>query len=311
MIDEDHLSTSETGGLDPETTVAVATRPDEEPARRQAYVVVLAGTCMGTMMPVKDGMTIGRASGATLQTLDEGVSRLHVRLSETPEGELSIEDLASRNGTFVNGERVTTAALKDGDKIRIGNATIFKISHGDALDESFQRQMYDAAVRDGLTQVYNRRCFEERLRSEFCFAQRHQTLLSLIILDLDHFKQINDAHGHPTGDAVLVGLVALVQRAIREEDLLARIGGEEFALLCRGIDANGALVLAERVREAVERATLVASPPIRVTVSAGVASVPDPTITAAAEFVAAADGALYRAKRAGRNRTCRYEAPGP
>jgi diguanylate cyclase (GGDEF)-like protein len=171
------------------------------------------------------------------------------------------------------------------------------------LDVSFQRKLYRAALRDPLTRLYNRRYLLSQLESEFSYVERHRTPLSVVMLDIDHFKQVNDTYGHLVGDEVLAGFAALLQVTIRGEDLAARYGGEEFILVCRGVVAEVALKIAERILRQVGEAALSAEEPdLRVTVSAGVAAVPHPKITTPQELIAAADRALYDAKRAGRNR---------
>ena len=274
----------------------------------QAYLIVLAGSRVGNMVKVTDGLTIGRGPRAGFQTLDEGVSRSHVRIVENEIGGLFAEDLGSRNGTFVNGQRIKRWQLQDGDKIQIGSTTILKFSYADKLEESFQQQMYDAALRDPLTQIYNRRHFDEQFDAEFAYAVRHLVPLSLIMMDLDHFKQVNDSYGHPVGDTVLRAVAQILIKSTRKEDLFARYGGEEFALLCRDTSNLKAFSVANRIRQNVEQAVMVPElPDFTVTVSAGVAGVPDGSLTSARDLLAAADKALYQAKALGRNRVFLYD----
>jgi diguanylate cyclase (GGDEF)-like protein len=274
----------------------------------QAYLIVLAGSRVGTMVKVTDGLTIGRGARAGFQTLDEGVSRSHVRITEDDRGYLYAEDLGSRNGTFVNSDRIESVQLKDGDKIQIGSTTILKFSYADRLEESFQQQMYDAALRDPLTQIFNRRHFDEQFVAEFSYSVRHLVPLSLIMMDLDHFKQVNDRFGHPVGDSVLVSMAEILVKSTRKEDIFARYGGEEFALLCRDTSNLKAYSVANRIRRAVEQAAIVADiPELKITVSAGVAGVPDASIASAEDLLEAADRALYQAKALGRNRVYLYD----
>jgi diguanylate cyclase (GGDEF)-like protein len=294
------------GGDDPadDQTKHMESLVTQKSEREKPYLIVISGSQVGAMVKLKEGMTIGRGRQADFQTVDEGISRLHCRLRQTPVG-VVIEDLDSRNGTFVNDEKIGTIILKDGDKIRIGTTTILKFSYADELEESFQRQMYDAALRDALTRIYNRRHFDEQLRAEFSYARRHGFPLSLIMMDIDHFKSVNDNHGHPVGDVVLIGLAQAVTQAIRHEDLFARYGGEEFVVLCRGTKGSVAYTIANRIRERVEQTALVSDvPELRVTVSAGVACGPTAEIGTPDLLVEAADRSLYRAKQLGRNRAC-------
>jgi two-component system, cell cycle response regulator len=205
---------------------------------------------------------------------------------------------------FVNGEPVvSTRLLTDGDKITLGSITILKFTHSDDLDESFQRRMFEAALRDGLTAAYNKRYFMDRLGTELAYARRHQIPVSLIMLDLDHFKAVNDTFGHPAGDAVLAKLSKVALDTLRAEDVLARYGGEEFAVICRGVDVRQTTVVAERLRELIAAArTTHDRHDIAVTVSLGVAGFPDVDAEQPAQLISAADEALYEAKRAGRNR---------
>ncbi len=268
-----------------------------------AYLIILSGSRVGEMVRVKSRVTIGRGETADLRVRDEGVSRLHARVEQQEDGSARVVDLGSRNGTFVNGERIEDAALKDGDKILIGQITILKFSYADQAEEAFQRQMYDSALRDPLTGLYNRRFLTSQLESEFSYSVRHQTSLSLVMIDIDHFKSVNDTYGHPVGDHVLVGLSNLLTGAIRTEDLAARYGGEEFVLVCRGISAPVAQTVVNRIRRMIEKTSLVTDHPERsVTISAGVASVPHPRIGDAQALVDASDKALYEAKNGGRNR---------
>ena len=275
--------------------------------QEDAYLVVLSGTQFGNMVKVLPEMTIGRSDRASFQTPDDGISRLHVRLTKTSTGAVLAEDLKSRNGTFVNGTKISSVILKDGDKIRIGTTTILKFSYGDKLDQHFQQQMYNAALRDPLTQVYNRRYFAEHLETEFSYSLRHHSDLCLMLFDIDHFKTVNDTHGHLVGDAVLAGLVKNIKLAIRREDLLVRYGGEEFILLCRGTSGRLGLDIANRIRALVEGARLVPDhPELMITVSAGLAALPDKNINNTKMLLDAADKALYQAKHMGRNRVYLY-----
>lgn len=282
----------------------------DDPQREDtAYLIVINGSRVGSMVKATEGLTIGRGSKADFRAPDDGVSRIHVRIDAAADGGLCAKDMQSRNGTFVNGGRIDSVVLQDGDKIRIGSTTILKFSYADRLEESFQQQMYDAALRDPLTQIYNRRHFDEQLQSEFAYAQRHGFPLGLIMLDLDHFKSVNDTHGHPTGDTVLVGLADILVSCTRQEDLFARYGGEEFALLCRGTAGPVTFSIANRIRRQLEQAILVSDlPELRVTLSAGVAGIPDGAIGTSQALIDAADKALYRAKDLGRNRVCLFDA---
>lgn len=271
--------------------------------RDRAYLIVLQGSNVGEMYRLEAGESIiGRASTAHIKLGDDGVSRKHARVVSDG-GAVRIEDLGSSNGTLVNGDRVDLQQLKDGDKIQIGSTTILKFTYHDKLEESFQRQMYDAALRDGLTKAYNKKHFTHRLETEFAYAKRHGTPLSLLMMDVDHFKRINDTFGHLAGDYVLSRLSQVAQGTLRTEDLFARYGDEEFAILCRGVPLNSASVLAERIRSLIQGTNFVfETREIPVTLSVGVAAIPELVIEQPLELVGCADEALYDAKRSGRNR---------
>jgi two-component system, cell cycle response regulator len=278
------------------------------PTRRdQAYLIVLAGSAMGEMFKITRSQTIiGRGQNAHVRMMDDGISREHCEIQV--EGDtLILRDLGSTNGTFCRGLRVDRHVLEDGDKILVGSSTVLKFTYHDSLDEVFQRQMYESALRDDLTKTFNKKYFTDRLESEFAFAMRTRADLSLVAFDLDHFKAINDTHGHPAGDQVLSDMAQVVSALVRAEDVFARVGGEEFAVICRGADCVQGRAVAERVRQAVVgHKFVVDDKTIPVTVSAGVASIPDARIADAQALIAATDQALYDAKRAGRNCVCAW-----
>ena len=275
-----------------------------------AYLVVLSGSNVGEMYRIdKDQVVIGRGDKVDVRLVDDGISREHARLVKD-EGRIMLEDLGSTNGTFCNGVRAERHPLAEGDKILIGSTTILKFSYQDKLDEMFQRQMSESALRDGLTRAFNKRYFSDRIESEFQYAIRHRAPLSLIFLDIDHFKKINDEHGHPAGDQVLTQLATLVMSLLGEEETLARYGGEEFAIVARGVELAAAAALSERLRAAVEAHPFkFGATVLSVTVSVGVARAPGAGMTASGDLVARADEAMYAAKRGGRNRLCVAQDP--
>jgi diguanylate cyclase (GGDEF)-like protein len=276
--------------------------------RDRAYLVVLAGSSVGEMFKLETDKTIiGRGGRAHIRLLDEGISREHAQLL-VENGHVQLQDLGSTNGTYCNGLRVDKKELVDGDKILVGSTTILKFTYHDNLDEIFQKQMYESALRDGLTKAFNKKYFTDRLESEFTFAIRHDTPLGLVLFDIDHFKKVNDTHGHQAGDHVLSEIAILLTATLRAEDVFARYGGEEFGVICRGSDAAQSLVVGERLRKAVEGHDFVyEGTHIPITISVGVAVLPDPAVKDAGDVVSLADQALYKSKRAGRNRVTRHE----
>jgi two-component system, cell cycle response regulator len=276
--------------------------------RVNAYLIVLQGATIGEMYKLEGTETvIGRGSAATLRVDDDGVSRRHARIVQR-DGRVEIEDLQSANGTIVNGERVASRQLTDGDKIRFGSNTIFKFTYHDVLDESFQQKMYEAAVRDGLTKAFNKKAFLDRLETEFAYAQRHKTPLALIMFDLDFFKKVNDTFGHLGGDEALIAVSSITHQTVRAEDFFARYGGEEFAVLSRGIGLEQGTTLAERIRANVERTPILfEGQRMGVSLSCGVAAIPNTTFRDGSHMISAADEALYSSKNNGRNRVTAYK----
>jgi len=275
--------------------------------RNRPFLIILSGGDAGQMHKVTDGETvIGRSSTAQVKLTDDGISRKHARIVVDGKA-VTIEDLGSANGMFVNGQKVTQAALKDGDQIQLGSTTILKFTYHDSLEEDFRRQMYEAALRDPLTKAFNKKSFVDRLTTELAFAQRHSAPLSLLMFDLDHFKRVNDTYGHLAGDAALVHFAGLAHQSVRAEDIFARYGGEEFVVLARGIPEKEAYFFAERLRSMVEASQVAyEKTAITLTVSSGVATYPQAPVVEPLDLVKAADEALYAAKRNGRNRVISY-----
>jgi diguanylate cyclase (GGDEF)-like protein len=295
----------------PEEATKVADRAAlsalEVDERAQAYLILLAGPNVGEMHRIEGVVTIGRSPDATIRIVDDEISRVHARLVND-RGRVSVRDLQSTNGTFVNGEKVTERLLEDGDKLQFGTTTILKFTYHDRLEENFQRQLYQSALHDSLTGAYNRRHFDERLESEFAYLRRHEGKLTLVMFDLDRFKEVNDTYGHLAGDYVLRRIGTLVKVACRTEDLFARYGGEEFGLVLRGVEAQGGCVFAERLRALIESTPFEHEGQVlRVTASFGLASIPHPQLEAPEQLIAAADGMLYQAKHNGRNRVEVFE----
>lgn len=278
-------------------------------AGRDVFLVVMAGTSVGGVLPLKKAANlVGRDDDADVQVVDGGISRRHALISWDPHaGAFQCNDLGSRNGTSVNGRDVTAPRyLRRGDKIELGIHTILRVSFADEPETRYAQEMNQRVLRDGLTGIFNRRYFDERLASEVAFSARHGAPLSLLLADIDHFKQVNDEHDHQTGDAVLQQFAHQVERLIRTEDVLARYGGEEFTVICRDTDEEHAALLADRIREKVARkAFTFRELKLAVTVSIGVATTSE-TIKDMASLVEAADSALYKAKSGGRNQVVRY-----
>ena len=294
-------SGEETKAIDKKNLAALKAQKE---GSRSACFIVIAGKRSGAMYKLESReVIIGRSEDAAFLVDDDGVSRQHAKIVRQPDGSVAITDLNSTNGTFCNGLRVGTRVLKDGDKIQIGTTTIIKFSFQDALEEEFQRQQYESATRDLLTHCYNKRFFLDRLPGEMAFAKRHSKPLSLALMDIDHFKKINDSHGHLAGDLVLRSLGGVLEKRLRAEDIFVRYGGEEFALLMRETPLQNALLAAERVRGIAEKTVFIyEEKKLGITLSVGVATGPAPGIDSGEDLLKAADKNLYKAKQTGRNK---------
>jgi diguanylate cyclase (GGDEF)-like protein len=273
-------------------------------AEQLPYVVVLTGNQVGRIYKLtRPNYVIGRATECDICLLDDGVSRRHAELVVTSPKVVTVRDLRSTNGTYVNGGIVEEHALMDGDRIQIGSTTILKFSVQDAIEQQFQSQLYAAATRDPLTDLPNRRVFDEQLARDLSHARRHAVPLSVAVIDVDYFKRINDTYGHPAGDAVLRQLGALLRESVRTEDWICRVGGEEFAGVMRHTPLIGAVVLSERLRHRISRHPfLLEHGPIHATVSIGVTTFDPERHEDGNQLFAEADQRLYAAKQGGRNR---------
>jgi two-component system cell cycle response regulator len=292
-------------GIEQQTRVTRISDIQGQPKATSAYLIVVAGqSSVGKMFRLKGEMVIGRAAGSADIVLDDdGVSRKHAKIRLLPDGTVELEDLSSTNGTYYQGQRVDRQVLKDGDKVQIGSTAVLKFSYQDQLEEALQKNLYESATRDGLTRLYNKKYFVEALQKEFAHASRHKAPLALMLLDVDHFKQVNDTHGHPAGDFVLQKLASVLMGQARAEDLVARYGGEEFALILRQSTEEAANHFAERIRADVAGTEFIfQGTSIPVTVSVGLSTIQDREVKRPEDLIAIADGYLYRAKRAGRNR---------
>jgi two-component system cell cycle response regulator len=229
------------------------------------------------------------------------ISRNHARL-EYLTGLVILRDLGSTNRTYINDRLLDgPAVLKSGDRFQVG-AVHFKFLHEQDVEHAFHMAIFELITRDGLTEAYNKRKFDEELDREFARSRRYARPLSLILIDVDHFKAVNDEHGHLAGDFVLKQICERVALHLHVEQVFARIGGDEFAILCPETEAASAAVLAEKLKSNIaEEPCRTGKGAISVTCSFGVAQ-RDPKMTAGAELCEAADKALYESKNTGRNR---------
>ncbi len=289
-----------------EQTLTAAPRRDG-PGEKRPYLIVLSGAQFGELFEVAPGreVVLGRRDDADLQLFDDGVSRRHAALTLLDAG-ARLVDLGSANGTFVDGQRISEAVLRDGARFQLGAHTTIKFVWSDDVESGYQRTLAQGALHEPLTGLYNRRHFMERLATELAAAQRHGRAVSLLLIDLDHLRRVNDRYGHLAGDEMLRGVAFVLQGSIRKEDVAARFGGEELVVLARETPLTGAKTLAERIRRAVERAPIrfedelvSMTVSIGVTVSVGMTRF-EPGRTEQ-QLLVAAERALSRAKQNGRN----------
>ena len=288
-----------------DTDVIPVPRTRAVPATRTANLVQIgqAGPGLGRRFPIGlASMTIGRESECSLTIVDGSVSRMHAVVEPRSDGSYRLSDLNSRNGTFVNGIRVAEAELSDGDYVQLGEC-VYRFLAGGNVEASYHDEIHRLTMLDPLTGIHNRRSLNEFLEREVEYAVRLSRPIAVLLLDADHFKSVNDRHGHLMGDAVLRGLAERLRRRARAEDLVARYGGEEFAVALPETDLAMALVIGERFRAAVAEEAIVAEGiAIGVTVSVGVAALAVGESQTANELLRVADERMYEAKRAGRNR---------
>jgi diguanylate cyclase (GGDEF)-like protein len=297
----DNFDYEATGTHRTDTQILAPASTRRRPAR--AVLTIVEGADAGRMVALDSAeILIGRASECALVLPDPGVSRKHARVLVRDDG-LVLEDLDSKNGTFIDGRSVRSESLEIGDVFFIGPSVKIRLSMMESSEERLAHQLYDSSMRDALTNTFNRRYFVQRLSTEVAFAVRHATPLSVAVLDLDHFKRVNDTYGHPAGDRLLQSVARTVARSLRSEDVLARVGGEELAVLLRGTGMRDAVLVAERIRLAVAATSiLVEGEEVRATVSIGLASTTELERGGSHDaLVTLADERLYEAKSAGRN----------
>lgn len=286
-----------------EKTIVTSKTPSSMPAPATsgtAYLIVISGNEMGRRLSLgSSSIEAGRAMGCDFSIAHESVSRRHARIFWTGTA-YRVRDLGSTNGTFVNDEPVRERELQEGDRIRIGE-TVLKLVVSGSLEASYHEQIYRLVTHDELTQLFNRRYFEEAISREVGRSQRYRRQLGLVILDIDHFKALNDAHGHLAGDSVLRELAKTVKQNVRKQDVLARVGGEELALLAPESGGAEVFLIAEKIRRIVEEARFsFGKLSLWATISLGCASLREMDDSAA--LYRRADEALYIAKESGRNR---------
>ena len=277
-------------------------------SERKPTLVMISGTQLGRSFEIdKDEFMVGRVDNCDLVVEDDLVSRHHCKIILTPDG-AQIVDLASTNGTLVNGRRIDKVFLKEGDQIQVGSIAIFKFSMQGEAEAKFMAQLFTAATKDFLTNAYNKKFFVERLQSEFFYTLRHGGNLAILVLDIDHFKKVNDTYGHLAGDQALKLVALHLANNTRKDDMVARFGGEEFVILMRDCDLEQAKVLAEHLREGISKINVSSGDQkFSVTASIGISTLSEAnrkSMQSPEILIDLADQRLYKAKQSGRNRVC-------
>jgi diguanylate cyclase (GGDEF)-like protein len=285
---------------------------------RRPALVFLRGELLAVPIPLeRDEVILGRALEADVRINDARASRMHARIRikrdpETGETKYLIADLGSTNGTLLNGQAIAEAVLQDGDKLVVGEH-LMRFDMLDDIDREFQQQIRRLLAHDDLTGLLTSKSFFSELRREAARAEAEARPFCVLMMDLDHFKDVNDTYGHLVGNETLEAVGAVITRSLRVGDVAARFGGEEFAAFMLDAQYAQGLVAAERVRAAIEEHKFPATRRgagepernHRITISIGVAAFPEDARDPI-ELIELADSALYRAKRSGRNRVCAY-----
>jgi diguanylate cyclase (GGDEF)-like protein len=307
---------------EPPKTDAASPGQHQRTGERRPELVFLRGELLAVPIPLdRAEVTLGRALDADIRINDSRASRLHARITTEPDADTGetryrLNDLDSTNGTILNGKPIQEAFLQAGDKFEVGDQLI-RFEMLDEIDREFQQQIHRLLVHDELTGLLTSKSFFSELRREAARAEAESMPFCVLMMDIDHFKEVNDTYGHLVGSETLEQVGALIKKSLRAGDVGARFGGEEFAAFLLDADHAQGLVAAERVRSAIEKHEF---PTVRrgsteepgthhITISVGVAVFPEDARDPI-QLVEMADSALYRAKRSGRNRVCAYRPTG-
>jgi diguanylate cyclase (GGDEF)-like protein len=253
----------------------------------------------------KKQTVLGRSKSVDIPIVDGKISKVHCEITVIRSGrgieQISIKDLDSTNGIYVNGELVSQDTLKAGDKIQVGD-TVLQLSYSDEIEKEYHAKLFDFAARDALTGLYNKRFIVNELENYCRIARRSGRSFSIIMIDIDDFKQINDRFGHLSGDEFLKNLAQLFRSSLRDQDVAGRVGGEEFLIVLPETAIEGAFQLAVRIRKLVEDFVLhYQDHEIQTTISAGVCQFEN-KIKDVKEFLDLADRAMYEAKKSEKNK---------
>jgi diguanylate cyclase (GGDEF)-like protein len=284
---------------------AVVPAPESE--TQSFFLLMMAGPDKGAVFTLSGGPTLlGRSEKCDIILTGRGVSREHASLTLGPGGKVMLEDRGSTNGVFVDGVLVKKRLVEAGETIALGPEVQMRLEVSSLGVQDLLQKMYQSATLDPLTNLFNRRTFEERLDEEFTVLTRHKMESCLALVDVDHFKNVNDTWGHHAGDLVLQVLAARLKESVRTGDLVGRWGGEEFILYIRQSGLDGATSLLERLRSEIEAmpVPLPDGQSLHITISSGVVSLAG--FQSWNKAFQCADEALYQSKSNGRNRVTRF-----
>ncbi len=276
------------------------TTPEEE---SKPILLQYDGNAPGKRFVLTDiAILIGRKADRVQVWIDDAsVSREHCRI-EFKGQRAMVTDLSSKNHTYVNDTEVTTAEaeLCHSDILRVGDIHLRYFAHGCAEQLLFDK-IYRMAVQDRMLEIFRKDYMQEKLDEEFRFARVKNTALSVIFMDLDKFKNVNDTYGHDAGDLVLKEVCNAVKPTVRKEETFGRFGGEEFCLVLPRTPLNEATAAAERIRQTVQKIKIVYKDvTIAITASLGVATL-TPAMISAQDLLKLADEMVYASKKNGRN----------
>ncbi|MFK8113782.1 MAG: diguanylate cyclase [Rubripirellula sp.] len=294
-------SSSGEGGAD--ATMQQVFESEQQSQSQEVCLVQMypADVVDGMMLLDEERIVLGRDESCDLVLNDGSVSRQHATISVSEEGYV-LEDLDSTNGTLINGKAESQKLLHSGDTIQFGSF-IFKFLSADSVETQYHETVYTAMTRDALTGAMNKRYLLESLQREIARSFRQQQPVCVVMIDIDHFKGVNDTHGHLVGDEVLREFGARLLSACREDSLLARYGGEEFSLLLSSTTIEEAIELSNRCRTKIaETPFQTAAGPLEITASFGIGCSPLDRQMSCTDLIKIADDRLYDAKDQGRNR---------
>jgi len=271
--------------------------------QQKFYLIIVDGENVGKIYPLdKKTITIGRSGEFDIQLVDSSCSREQAIIEFNDNNKPILKDLNSTNGTYVNGAKIKEINIDAGDKILLGFSSVFMFAIQDSLEAKFQKNIYESSINDSLTGAFNQKYLFDALSKAFSYSLRHQSSLGLLMLDIDFFKKINDTYGHIVGDMVLKEVVEKIENNLRNEDILCRYGGDEFAVIIRDFKYGFIKIAAERIRLIFDgRSINCKDHKVNISLSIGAATIDNENIETPEDMIKLADANLYKAKQSGGN----------